>query len=133
MELREGMKLELIKDLDCGVKVITSGEIGDVTKVDDNKVSIVIEGLGMGVFSKSEIDEYFEEYIEKKISVYDSIVDEDVNKVIQNENVTVVILNSGIKGVTKCLPYDKYDSKIGYRVAYLKAKIKEMTKELKSY
>lgn len=133
MELREGMKLELIKDLDCGVKIIASGEIAEVTKVDDNKVSIVIEGRGMGIFSRTEIDEYFEEYIEKKISMYDSVVDEDVQKVIQNENVTVVILNSGIKGITKCLPTDKYDAETGYRVAYLKAKIKEMTKELKSY
>lgn len=130
MELKVGMELELIKDLDCGVRVIEKGEVFRVQHISVNsvsKVSIINDRIGVGVFELEEIKEYFKEYKEE------IKVDEDVRKVIYSDKVTVVILNSGIKGIAKCLEEDEYDKKTGYRIAYLKAKVKEMNKELKSY
>lgn len=127
MELKVGMELELIKDLDCGIRVIEKGEIFRIQHISANKVSLINDGIGVGVFELEEVKEYFKEYIEEIKT------DEDVKRVIYSNKVTVVILNSGIKGIAKCLEEDEYDKKTGYRIAYLKAKIKEMNKELKSY
>lgn len=127
MELKVGMKLELIKDLDCGIRVIEKGEVFRVQHISANKVSLINNEIGVGVFELEEVKEYFKEYIEEIKT------DEDVKRVIYSDRVTVVILNSGIKGIAKCLEEDEYDKKVGYRIAYLKAKIKEMNKELKSY
>lgn len=127
MELKVGMELELIKDLDCGIRVIEKGEIFRIQHISANKVSLINNEIGVGVFELDEVKEYFKEYIEEIKT------DEDVKRVIYSDRVTVVILNSGIKGIAKCLEEDNYNKKIGYRIAYLKAKIKEMNKELKSY
>ena len=127
MELKVGMELELIKDLDCGIRVIEKGEVFKVQHISANKVSLINNEIGVGVFELEEIKEYFKEYIEEIRT------DEDVKRVIYSDKVTVVILNSGIKGIAKCLDEDEYNKKVGYRIAYLKAKIKEMNKELKSY
>lgn len=127
MELKVGMELELIKNLDCGIRVIEKGEVFRVQHISANKVSLINNEIGVGVFELEEVKEYFKEYIEEVKT------DEDVKRVIYSDRVTVVILNSGIKGIAKCLEEDEYDKKTGYRIAYLKAKIKEMNKELKGY
>ena len=127
MELKVGMELELIKDLDCGIRVIEKGEVFRVQHISANKVSLINNEIGVGVFELEEVKEYFKEYIEEIKT------DEDVKRVIYSDKVTVVILNSGIKGIAKCLEEDEYDKKVGYRIAYLKAKVKEMNKELKRY
>ena len=128
MKLKVGMVLELTKDLDCGVKIIDKGEKFEVNKINDNGQIVLRNNvIGIGVFNKLEIEEYFKEYI-KEVKQ-----DNDVQRVIYSNNVTVVILKSGIKGISKCLEGDVYNEEVGYRVAYLKAKIKEMNKELKKY
>lgn len=127
MELKVGMKLELIKDLDCGIRVIEKGEVFRVQHISVNKVSLINNEIGVGVFELEEVKEYFKEHIEEIKT------DEDVKRVIYSDKVTVVILNNGIKGIAKCLEEDEYDKKVGYRIAYLKAKVKEMNKELKRY
>lgn len=127
MELKVGMKLELIKDLNCGIRVIEKGEVFRVQHISANKVSLINNEIGVGVFELEEVKEYFKEHI-KEIKT-----DEDVKRVIYSDKVTVVILNNGIKGIAKCLEEDEYDKKVGYRIAYLKAKVKEMNKELKRY
>lgn len=127
MELKVGMELELIKNLDCGIRVIEKGEVFRVQHISANKVSLINNEIGVGVFELEEVEEYFKEYIEEIKT------DEDVKRVIYSDRATVVILNSGIKGIAKCLEEDEYDKKTGYRIAYLKAKIKEMNRELKSY
>lgn len=126
MNLEVGMKLELIKDLDCGITVIAAGELFEVKSI-LNKVSLMNPRIGVGVFDVEEVREYFKEYVEEIKT------DEDVKRIIYSDKVTVVILNSGIKGIAKCLENDTYNKEIGYRVAYLKAKIKEFNKELKRY
>ena len=127
MELKVGMELELIKDLDCGIRVIEKGEVFRVQHISANKVSLINNEIGVGVFELEEVKEYFKEHIEEIKT------DEDVKRVIYSDKVTVVILNNGIKGIAKCLEEDEYDKKVGYRIAYLKAKVKEMNKELKRY
>lgn len=127
MELKVGMKLELIKNLDCGIRVIEKGEVFRVQRISANKVSLINNEIGVGVFELEEVKEYFKEHIEEIKT------DEDVKRVIYSDKVTVVILNNGIKGIAKCLEEDEYDKKVGYRIAYLKAKVKEMNKELKRY
>lgn len=127
MELKVGMKLELIKDLYCGIRVIEKGEVFRVQHISANKVSLINNEIGVGVFELEEVKEYFKEHIEEIKT------DEDVKRVIYSDKVTVVILNNGIKGIAKCLEEDEYDKKVGYRIAYLKAKVKEMNKELKRY
>ncbi len=126
MNLEVGMKLELIKDLDCGITVIAAGELFEVKSI-LNKVSLMNPRIGVGVFDAEEVREYFKEHVEEIKA------DEDVKRIIYSDKVTVVILNSGIKGIAKCLENDTYNKEIGYRVAYLKAKIKEFNKELKRY
>lgn len=128
MKLKVGMVLELTKDLDCGVKIIDKGEKFEVNKINDNGQIVLRNNvIGIGVFNETEIEEYFKEYI-KEVKQ-----DNDVQRVIYSNNVTVVILKSGIKGISKCLEGDVYNEEVGYRVAYLKAKIKEMNKELRKY
>lgn len=127
MELKVGMKLELIKNLDCGIRTIEKGEVFKIKHISVNKVSLINDEIGVGVFELEEVKEYFKEYIEE------IKIDEDVKRVIYSDKATIVILDSGIKGIAKCLEEDEYDKQIGYRIAYLKAKIKEMNKELKSY
>ena len=52
-------------------------------------------------------------------------------KIIQNNNATIVILEDGSKGVSKCLPTDAYNETKGIKIAYLRAKMKSLNKELK--
>lgn len=53
-------------------------------------------------------------------------------KIIHNKNATIVILDDGCKGVAKCSPEDEFDKTKGIKIAYLRAKIKSLQKELKS-
>lgn len=125
--LKVGMELELIDDLDCGMRVINQGEVFQVQNITGDKISLVNNSIGIGVFDTSEISKYFKRHI-NNINT-----SEDVKRVIFNDRVTVVILHSGAKGISKCLEEDEYNKETGYRIAYLKAKIKEMKKELKRY
>lgn len=127
MELRIGVELELTKDLDCVIRVIPKGEIFEVEYIAENRISIINKSLGVGVFNIEEINEYFKEYIEKVE------VNDNVERVIYSGRVTVVILKDGSKGVSKCLESDTYSKKDGYNIAYLKANIKSMTKQLNKY
>lgn len=52
-------------------------------------------------------------------------------KIIHNESATVVILDDGCKGVSKCCPLDEYNKTKGIKIAYIRAKIKSLKKELK--
>lgn len=65
MELKVGMELELIKDLDCGIRVIDKGEVFRVQHISANKVSLINNEIGVGVFELEEVKEYFKEHIEE--------------------------------------------------------------------
>lgn len=126
-KLQKGMKLRLKKDLIVkGVYTINKGENGEIVSVEDNQIGIEIYNYGAGIFSTKEVDMYFEP---RNILCEYS----DVNKYIVNDNVVVVILNSGVKGIARCLEEDVFDEQTGIRIAYLKAKKKEIEKELKTY
>ncbi|MGL4573079.1 MAG: hypothetical protein ACRCVJ_18710 [Clostridium sp.] len=123
MELKIGQELILKKDLP--LVNVKQGEIMKVHKTDNSNVMLK-HNLHCGVFSHDEIKEYFDIY--NPTSEY-----ADIDKYIVNENVVVVILSSGVKGVAKCMPEDIFNKKTGIRIAYVKAKIKEYKKELKKY
>ena len=52
-------------------------------------------------------------------------------RIIHNDMATIVILDDGSKGVSKCMPEDEYNKIKGIKIAYLRAKIKSLHKELK--
>jgi hypothetical protein len=57
---------------------------------------------------------------------------ENIKCIINEVNETiVVILDNGTKGIAKCLSEDEFDIQKGFDIAYLKAKIKSLQKQLK--
>lgn len=91
MNLVEGQLLELKKDLNCGLRIIKAGTIFEVVSVGYN-VALKVNGLGAGIFTKEETEEYFVEHKEE----------------------------------------DKFSS-LADEVAYIKAKILELTAKLEEY
>lgn len=53
-------------------------------------------------------------------------------RIIFNGDATIVFLDDGTKGVSKCHPDDDYDKTLGIKIAYNRAKIKFLQKELKN-
>lgn len=125
-----GMKLKLKKDLILRgiftLSKIKKGENGEVISIEDDQIGIGIYNYGTGIFSAKEVDVYFE-----PINILCEY--SDIKKYIVNNNVVVVILNSGSKGIARCLEEDIFNEQVGIRIAYLKAKKKEIEKELKTY
>ena len=130
--LKIGDKLKMKKDIIKGGNLIN--KIGTITFIDkDNeRIQVLFENIGYGVYDFDEINEYLDKvdveevYIESK---------EEIERIIVNENkrTCVVILKGGIKGKAKCLPEDIFNKDVGIKIAYSKAKIKQLYKEIKSY
>lgn len=59
------------------------------------------------------------------------MIKEKNEKIIHHGNATIVILDDGSKGVAKCCEKDEYDKLKGVKIAYIRAKIKSLQKELK--
>jgi len=57
-------------------------------------------------------------------------IKENKEKIIHNGNTTIIILNDGTKGVAKCSSSDGYNRTTGIKIAYLRAKIESLQKEL---
>ncbi|MFB5758999.1 hypothetical protein [Paenibacillus medicaginis] len=57
-------------------------------------------------------------------------IPERKQKVIHTKDETIVILDDGSKGVAKCSNKDNYNKLTGLKIAYIRAKIKSMEKEL---
>ena len=128
MELVRNEKLTLKRDLDCGNKVLPKGTVFTVEALGIN-VSLVAEGIGIGMFTRSEIDMYFEKYVEpveKNINVGE-INYSEIKRMVQDyeEGTTFIMLSSGAVGTSKCESDDIFDKEKGIAVAYLKAKISE--------
>lgn len=68
---------------------------------------------------------------DNKVDVLTTNVDKFSCKVIYNGNTTIVILDDGSKGISKCLPDDKYDRDKGRDIAYYRALMKSYEKQLK--
>lgn len=58
-------------------------------------------------------------------------IKEKNERVIYSKNATIVILDDGSKGVARCNPDDTYNKTIGIKIAYTRAKIKSLEKQLK--
>ena len=128
-------KLVVKTELDLGMgNVLKVGEVAELTKIEGRKYQILVPGIGCGIFNEEEFNTYFEEYKEKQINEIENIHINGLSqkvKVIRNGKVTVVVLEDGIKGVSKCLEEDTYDKAKGFEIAYTKACIKRLNKNLK--
>lgn len=149
-----GTEVELVKDLKIHDGSLKKGDKFYVTYIDENCVGIR-SGIGFGSFSLDEFVQFFDVYEEEVENKEEEIVvkkeepkvadevkkeddkefklPEDVEKVYYTNTTTVVTLKSGIDGVSTCRKEDEFSKKIGFEVAYLKAKKKEIDEELKKY
>jgi hypothetical protein len=84
-------------------------------------------------FVYAEVRQYFTEKsnLEEDIRKDYFRIREKKEHVIHHGNRTIVILDDGSKGIAKCSPEDTYDKLTGIKIAYHRAKIKSLEKELK--
>lgn len=127
MEINLNQEFEQVKVIEeFGFDYV--GEVFTITKVDDHVVMGRGCGVGFGI-DRAKFSEYFSPVVketdEQKVVAYENY------KVIQNGLATIVILNDGSKGVSKCLPIDTYDADKGFEIAHTKAQIKSLNKKLK--
>jgi len=93
-----------------------------MNKVYEDEVKTIVYG---------EVKQYFTEESNLKDDKEDWFwTKEKVEKVIHSGNATIVILDDGSKGVAKCGKKDEYRKTTGIKVAYLRAKIVSLHKEL---
>lgn len=126
--IKVGMKVKQIKE----VGYEQFDRLGREFEVKEVKESVIMCSngfMGFGI-SRNEFFEYFEAIPE--VLDYAVIEIKDGIKTIRNGRVTIVILPDGTKGVSKCLPQDTYDAQRGYEIAYNKAMIKSLGKQLKN-
>lgn len=69
------------------------------------------------------------EVVNRKVGSFG--IAEKNQRIIFSGNATIVFLDDGTKGVAKCCPEDDFNETKGIKIAYLRAKIKSMQKELK--
>jgi len=130
-----------INKIEVGMKVKQIKEVGyeqfdrlgrefEIKEIKENVIMCSNGYMGFGI-SRDEFFEYFEA-IPEPVNNVTMVEIKDGIKTIRNGNATVVILPDGTKGVSKCLPTDKYDAKVGYEIALLKAELKSKSKKLKS-
>lgn len=55
---------------------------------------------------------------------------DEIYKVIYQGRKTIVILEDGSKGVSKCSPYDMYSLQKGHDIAHKRAKIRQLQKQI---
>lgn len=95
----------------------------------------------MGIdINKDQLLKEIEE--EKNYSLYDDILPslayeltekekEEIDKIYHNKPYTIVILKSGVKGITKCQDCDTYDYNIGLYIAFCRAKMEEYRRKIR--
>jgi hypothetical protein len=123
MNIKIDEKYKQIKNV-AGYPYNRTGEEWNVREITDTHIVLRNGYLGFGI-EKEKFSEYFE-----KAKVAYTCQIEDA-KVIRSGNATIVILTDGSKGISKCLPEDRYDPDKGFQIAYTKAKIKSLGKQLK--
>lgn len=104
------------------------GKVFEVSEIDEDVIILKNYELGVGCgVDTEELLNYFKPYV----SEAEQKIKEENAKVIFSNNVTIVILEDGTKGVAKCLACDTYDENKGVDIALTKAKIKSLNKKLK--
>jgi hypothetical protein len=66
----------------------------------------------------------------EEVFVHNLEQERETAKVIFNGDTTICILEDGSKGITKRNPNDRYDKDKGQNIAYFRAKIKSLEKEI---
>lgn len=123
-------KFELIKIPSGANKYCKIGEVFKISDIDEESYIFILKNYNTGFafgMTKEEIKNYFEPY--------KSDIEKDIEKlngrIIINNKVTIVILENNIKGKSKCMDEDEYDRDKGIKIAYNRALIKKLNKELK--
>ena len=123
-----GSENVMFYDIENDCCVITDDMIDHKTQ---NKRETVIEEFTYErtrmSFTKTDVKTGVQEY-------NSFMIPEKKSKFIFNNNAVICLLKSkygNIKGVAKCDPNDEYDKNKGLRIAYNRAKIKLMQRELK--
>jgi hypothetical protein len=80
---------------------------------------------------KSNDIKLIEQPVPIEATVRSIYLDSDVVKHIQNDGTTIVILDTGEKGVSRLTEGDTYNALKGYKVALMKARIKRAVKSYK--
>jgi len=107
---------------------VTECKVEDEKEIESDKKEAIVT-----TFTYLEGIQYFTELNSAtgKTALYSYDILEKTEKIIQSGNVTIVIMDDGTKGVSKCDPDDKYDAEEGIKIARARARIKALKKELK--
>lgn len=94
-----------------------------MNKVNETEVKTIVYG---------EVKQYFTEEtnLSNDIKTDYFRIKQREEKVIHSGNATIVILDDGSKGVAKCMEGDEYNKTTGIKIAYIRAKMKSLQKEL---
>lgn len=135
MNLEIGDKVVIKEDLTCGKygKVLVTNHMVEYAGL----TATLLEEKHPGVFN-IDLDNktwawhkfMFKEKVDNNVPTYKVLykkpyyIHDYVQKVIINGNATIVILETGEKGVAKCSPNDEFKVTIGYEIARSRARIK---------
>jgi hypothetical protein len=95
-----------------------------IQSVGGNYVTVFCEGLGVSAMDVETFNNHFK--------INQNVKANNNKRIIRNGWATIVILEDGSKGVSKCGPDDEYDADKGLEIATLRAEIKSMNKRLKN-
>ncbi|PPA87677.1 hypothetical protein C4A75_00205 [Brevibacillus laterosporus] len=129
--IKVGMEFEQTTEI-RGFPYNRINELWKVREVEEGNILLggVPANLTLGV-TEEELNKYFKSIAGNTVQQIVYFEKGEKEKVIRNGRATIVILSDGSKGVSKCLPQDTYDAVKGYDIAYIKAKIKSLKKQLK--
>lgn len=146
MNLKVGDKVRVKKDLKVGIyykgnggakpRVVPGmnnykGKIATIKHIDSMGFIVIDLDEGNYFWSSGMFEEIEEEKVNEVIFNKPSFIHNDVEKVIRNGNVVIVILDTGEKGISKLHPDDKFDLEVGYEIAYQRATIERLKREIK--
>ena len=87
MEVKVNDYIKLVEDLDCGLAELPKGMVFKVVKVNDKMTTILNELIGGGGFSRTEINEFFEESTEEEYSQWiTNILEERCSEIDEDED-----------------------------------------------
>ena len=87
MEVKVNDYIKLVEDLDCGLAELPKGMVFKVVKVNDRMTTILNELIDGGVFSKAEINEFFEMSTKEEYSQWiTNILEERCSEIDEDED-----------------------------------------------
>ncbi|MEG1009283.1 MAG: hypothetical protein RSF67_05665 [Clostridia bacterium] len=125
-DINVGDKIRLTKDMGM---LSSKGEEFEITSKDETIIGFK-NGRGYGGMTIEEIKVYFERVCPTPIST-EVMRRGEALKVIVSGKTTIVILEDGTKGRSKCHEEDSFNKELGFDIAYTRATIRSLEKKLK--